>query len=50
MNDLIRLIKGTLEFMGFLINVTVILIAIAPIFLLLILPTYIIDVIEDNLK
>ena len=50
MNDLIRLIKGTLELMGFLINVTVILLAITPIFVFLILPTYIMDVIENNLK
>tara|TARA_R110002012_G_C11633197_1_gene609971 strand:+ start:1534 stop:1686 length:153 start_codon:yes stop_codon:yes gene_type:complete len=50
MDDLIRLIKGTLELIGFLINVTVILLAVTPVFLLLILPTYIIDVLTNNLK
>lgn len=50
MNDLIRLIKGTLELMGFLIHMMVILLAVTPIFLIIILPTYIIDVIEKNIK
>tara|TARA_R110001583_G_scaffold18451_2_gene73348 strand:+ start:860 stop:1012 length:153 start_codon:yes stop_codon:yes gene_type:complete len=50
MKDLRRLIKGTLEFMGFLMNVTVVVIAITPVFLLVILPTYIIDVLTNNLK
>tara|TARA_B110000914_G_C15223514_1_gene336207 strand:- start:219 stop:371 length:153 start_codon:yes stop_codon:yes gene_type:complete len=43
--DIKRLMKGTLELLGFLINVTVITLAILPFFIVVIIPTYIMDLI-----
>jgi len=48
MNDLIRLLKGTLDLIVFLMNVTVITIVLIPIFVFLILPAYIMDIITTN--
>jgi len=43
--DFKRLMKGTLELLGFLINVTVITLTTLPLFTIIILPTYIMDLI-----
>tara|TARA_R110000772_G_scaffold83661_4_gene176920 strand:- start:4641 stop:4793 length:153 start_codon:yes stop_codon:yes gene_type:complete len=50
MKELKRLFNGTIEILGFLINVTVVIIVLMPILVFLILPAYIMDTLTRTRK